>query len=184
MDSPTSQRDNRDRFITTRDPADEVAATLDLMSLNPESASPGHTARLAAATGVPLNRRILAYHEPPPVASSDPLMTQARELVRPLYARAGSAPSGSSSTTGGKDRRITTYPHKILDAPGMQDDFYLNLISWSSTNVVGIALGDQLAVGVHLSVVEDFVSEILLELVDQAGLDQRHGRGINAGLAL
>ena len=141
MDSPTSQRDNRDRFITTRDPADEVAATLDLMSLNPESASPGHTARLAAATGVPLNRRILAYHEPPPVASSDPLMTQARELVRPLYARAGSAPSGSSSTTGGKDRRIATYPHKILDAPGMQDDFYLNLISWSSTNVVGIALG-------------------------------------------
>ncbi|KAI1790068.1 hypothetical protein LXA43DRAFT_1075004 [Ganoderma leucocontextum] len=134
-------RDNRDRFITTRDPADEVAATLDLMSLNPESASPGHTARLAAAAGVPLNRRILAYHEPPPVASSDPLMAQARELVRPLYARAGSAPSGSSGTTGGKDRRISTYPYKILDAPGMQDDFYLNLISWSSTNVVGIALG-------------------------------------------
>ena len=89
MDSQTSQRDHRDRFITTRDPADEVAATLDLMSLNPESASPGHTARLAAATGVPLNRRILAYHEPPPAASSDPLMAQARELVRPLYARAG-----------------------------------------------------------------------------------------------
>ena len=142
MDSPTSQRDNRDRFITTRDPADEVAATLDLMSLNPESASPGHTARLAAATGVPLNRRILAYHEPPPAASSDPLMAQARELVRPLYARAGSAPAGSAGTTGGKDRKISTYPYKILDAPGMQDDFYLNLISWSATNVVGIALGN------------------------------------------
>ncbi|KAI0739558.1 WD40 repeat-like protein [Daedaleopsis nitida] len=134
-------RDNRDRFITTRDPADEVAATLDLMSLNPESASPGHTARLVAATGVPLNRRILAYHEPPPVASSDPLMTQARELVRPLYSRSGSAPAGASTTTGTKDRKISTYPYKILDAPGMQDDFYLNLISWSSTNVVGIALG-------------------------------------------
>ncbi|EJF59643.1 hypothetical protein DICSQDRAFT_128148 [Dichomitus squalens LYAD-421 SS1] len=135
-------RDNRDRFITTRDPADEVAATLDLMSLNPESASPGHTARLAAATGVPLNRRILAYHEPPPAASSDPLMAQARELVRPLYARAGSAPAGSSGTTGSKDRKISTYPYKILDAPGMQDDFYLNLISWSATNAVGIALGN------------------------------------------
>ncbi|RPD60693.1 WD40 repeat-like protein [Lentinus tigrinus ALCF2SS1-6] len=134
-------RDNRDRFITTRDPADEVAATLDLMSLNPESASPGHTARLAAATGVPLNRRILAYHEPPPAASSDPLMTQARELVRPLYARAGSASGSSSGSTGTKDRKISTSAQRVLDAPGMIDDFYLNLISWSSLNVVGIALG-------------------------------------------
>ncbi|KAL1939059.1 hypothetical protein VTO73DRAFT_10319 [Trametes versicolor] len=133
-------RDTRDRFITTRDTADEVAATLDLMSLNPQSASPGHTARLAAATGVPLNRRVLAYHEPPPAASSDPLMAQARELVRPLYARAGSAPAGSSGTTG-KDRKISTFPYKILDAPGMLDDFYLNLISWGSQNVVAIALG-------------------------------------------
>lgn len=138
----TPQRDNRDRFITTRDPADEVAATLDLMSLNPESASPGHTARLAAATGVPLNRRILAYHEPPPPASSDPLMAQARELVKPLYARQGTTPAGSSGTTGSKDRKIATFPTKILDAPGIIDDFYLNLISWSSLNAVGIALGN------------------------------------------
>ena len=140
MASPTSQRDTRDRFITTRDTVDEVAATLDLMSLNPQSASPGHTARLAAAAGVPLNRRILAYHEPPPAASSDPLMAQARELVRPLYARAGSSSSGTSTTTGTKDRRISTQPQKILDAPGMIDDFYLNLISWSSTNILAISI--------------------------------------------
>ncbi len=146
MDSPTPQRDTRDRFITTRDPADEVAATLDLMSLNPESASPGHTARLAAAAGVPLNRRILAYHEPPPPASSDPLMAQARELVRPLYARAGSTPGSGSGSTGTKDRKISTSAQRVLDAPGMIDDFYLNLISWSSLNVVGIALGSSVYV--------------------------------------
>lgn len=37
-----------------------------------------------------------------------------------------------------KVRRIT--PEKILDAPGMVDDFYLNLLDWSNQNVVAIAL--------------------------------------------
>ncbi|KAH9910882.1 WD40 repeat-like protein [Epithele typhae] len=133
-------RDTRDRFITTRDTVDEVAATLDLMSLNPESASPGHTARLAAAAGVPLNRRILAYHEPPPAASSDPLMAQARELARPLYARAGATTANSAPVTGTKDRKISNQPIRILDAPGIIDDFYLNLLSWGSTNLLAIAL--------------------------------------------
>lgn len=37
-----------------------------------------------------------------------------------------------------KVKRIS--PEKILDAPGMVDDFYLNLLDWSSQNVVAIAL--------------------------------------------
>jgi len=119
-----------------------VAATLDIMSLNPRSASPGHTARLAAAAGVPLNRRVLAYHEPPPASSSDPLLAQARELVRPLYARPG-ALSNSTSTTTSKGRKIATQPERVLDAPGMVDDFYLNLVAWSSLNVLAVALAEQ-----------------------------------------
>ena len=99
MDSPVPQRDNRDRFITTRDPADEVAATLDLMSLNPESASPGHTARLAAATGVPLNRRILAYHEPPPPASSQSPQPSSHAPVRTGGVR-GRAAAAHPAQTG------------------------------------------------------------------------------------
>lgn len=119
-----------------------MAATLDIMSLNPRSASPGHTARLAAAAGVPLNRRVLAYHEPPPASSSDPLLAQARELVRPLYARPG-ALSNSTSTTTSKGRKIATQPERVLDAPGMVDDFYLNLVAWSSLNVLAVALAEQ-----------------------------------------
>jgi cell division cycle 20-like protein 1 (cofactor of APC complex) len=30
-----------------------------------------------------------------------------------------------------KNRRISKKPYKILDAPNLQDDFYLNLIDWS-----------------------------------------------------
>lgn len=107
--------------------------------MNPQSGSPGHTARLAAATGISLNRRILAYHEPPPTSSSDTLLAQQRELVRPLYARPGALPTSTSATTS-KARKIPTQPERVLDAPGILDDFYLNLISWSSLNVVAVAL--------------------------------------------
>jgi len=39
-----------------------------------------------------------------------------------------------------------SYPHlqvpfKVLDAPALQDDFYLNLVDWSSLNVLAVGLG-------------------------------------------
>ncbi|KAH9721629.1 protein FIZZY-RELATED 2 [Citrus sinensis] len=33
-------------------------------------------------------------------------------------------------------------PRKILDAPALQDDFYLNLVDWSSHNVLAVGLGN------------------------------------------
>ncbi|KAI0340305.1 WD40 repeat-like protein [Trametopsis cervina] len=137
--SQPAQRDTRDRFITTRDTADEVAATLEQMSLNSQTSSPGHTARLVAATGVPLNKRILAYHEPPPPSASDSLLSQQRELVRPLYARPGAIATSTGSTSN-KARKISSQPERVLDAPGIVDDFYLNLLSWSSLNTLAVAL--------------------------------------------
>src|SRR5216684_3645782 len=134
-----AKRDSRDRFITNREDT-EVAATLDLMSLNPTSTSPGHTARLVAATGVPLNKRVLAYHEAPP-AASDTTLTKQREIARPLYSRPGAVPSSSGAVTN-KSRKIATQPERVLDAPGMVDDFYLNLLSWSVQNVVSVALSE------------------------------------------
>jgi len=39
-------------------------------------------------------------------------------------------------------RRIPSKPEKILDAPGLVDDFYLNVLDWSrSANVMAIGLG-------------------------------------------
>ncbi|KAJ3796575.1 WD40-repeat-containing domain protein [Lentinula aff. detonsa] len=137
--TPAANRDTRDRFITSRDTENDVAATLEQMHLNPKSASPGHTARLVAATGVPLNRRILGYHEPPPAASSDTSLAQQREFAKPLYARPGTLPTSTGASTN-KSRKIPTQPERVLDAPGMVDDFYLNLISWSSQNTVAVAL--------------------------------------------
>ncbi|KAG6909445.1 hypothetical protein DXG01_000430 [Tephrocybe rancida] len=131
---------HRDRFITNRDADTDVAATLEQMHLNPKSVSPGHTARLVAATGVPLNRRILGYHEPPPAASSssDTALAQHREFARPLYAQRGVALPSSIGAT--KARKIPTQPERVLDAPGLVDDFYLNLLAWSPANTVAVAL--------------------------------------------
>ncbi|CAF1118059.1 unnamed protein product [Didymodactylos carnosus] len=38
-------------------------------------------------------------------------------------------------------RRIPKIPYKVLDAPDLQDDFYLNLIDWSQTNILSVGLG-------------------------------------------
>ena len=39
-----------------------------------------------------------------------------------------------------KPRKIASKPYRILDAPGLQDDFYLNLVDWSSQNILAVAL--------------------------------------------
>lgn len=38
-------------------------------------------------------------------------------------------------------RKISKLPFKVLDAPELQDDFYLNLVDWSSQNVLSVGLG-------------------------------------------
>ncbi|KIM77616.1 hypothetical protein PILCRDRAFT_615185 [Piloderma croceum F 1598] len=118
-----------------------MTAALDMLSLSTNSSSPGHTARLAQAAGVPLNRRVLSYHEAPPTSSSDPTLALQREFARPLYARPSALPSSTGAVTN-KSRKIPTQPERVLDAPGMVDDFYLNLITWSCQNVLAVALAE------------------------------------------
>jgi cell division cycle 20-like protein 1 (cofactor of APC complex) len=38
-------------------------------------------------------------------------------------------------------RKISKAPYKVLDAPALQDDFYLNLVDWSSQNLLTVGLG-------------------------------------------
>ncbi|KAL8150482.1 hypothetical protein V2J09_020290 [Rumex salicifolius] len=39
-------------------------------------------------------------------------------------------------------RKVARSPYKVLDAPALQDDFYLNLVDWSSHNVLSVGLGN------------------------------------------
>ncbi|XP_016575623.1 protein FIZZY-RELATED 3 isoform X3 [Capsicum annuum] len=45
------------------------------------------------------------------------------------------------STPPKPPRKVPKTPHKVLDAPALQDDFYLNLVDWSSQNVLAVGLG-------------------------------------------
>ena len=37
-------------------------------------------------------------------------------------------------------RKVPKNPYKVLDAPELQDDFYLNLVDWSSQNILSVGL--------------------------------------------
>ncbi|KAK0635534.1 WD40-repeat-containing domain protein [Bombardia bombarda] len=40
-----------------------------------------------------------------------------------------------------RPRAVSKVPYKVLDAPELADDFYLNLVDWGSANVLGVGLG-------------------------------------------
>lgn len=49
--------------------------------------------------------------------------------------------AGASASPRRVPRKIPRGPFKVLDAPSLQDDFYLNLVDWSSQNVLAVGLG-------------------------------------------
>ena len=85
---------------------------------------------LATACGVSLNTRILAF-KPAPPESSKPIDLRS-QYNRPLK------PANTASAQF--RRRVLTAPERVLDAPGLVDDYYLNLLDWSSGNQVAIGL--------------------------------------------
>lgn len=85
---------------------------------------------LASACGVSLNTRILAF-KPPPPESSKPIDLRS-QYNRPL--------KPATATAAQFRRRVLTAPERVLDAPGLVDDYYLNLLDWSSGNQVAIGL--------------------------------------------
>ncbi|POS84789.1 WD40 repeat-like protein [Erysiphe pulchra] len=85
---------------------------------------------LANACGVSLNQRILAF-KPAPPESSKPVDLRS-QYNRPI--------KNASIISAQSRRRVATAPERVLDAPGLVDDYYLNLLDWSSGNQVAIGL--------------------------------------------
>lgn len=76
--------------------------------------------------------RIIHYNNRPPVASDG-----AQNNLRVLYSHS-KAPSSLKKCS----RHIPQAPDRVLDAPEMMDDYYLNLVDWSINNHLAIALGN------------------------------------------
>jgi WD40 repeat protein len=41
-----------------------------------------------------------------------------------------------------QQRAVSKVPYKVLDAPDLADDFYLNLVDWGNQNILGVGLGN------------------------------------------
>jgi len=80
--------------------------------------------------------RVISYQEKAPAPKGDTVSN-----LNILYsASASSCNQRGSSNTKLVARQIPSAPSRILDAPDLMDDYYLNLVSWSDTNVLAIAL--------------------------------------------
>jgi cell division cycle protein 20 (cofactor of APC complex) len=78
--------------------------------------------------------RVLGFREKAVV----PLEQQQQRAV--LYSQ-NRAEAGRRVARGKVTRKIASQPERILDAPDLKDDYYLNLLDWSAQNVLAVALG-------------------------------------------
>jgi cell division cycle protein 20 (cofactor of APC complex) len=122
-----------------RSAEDDATAALEGLNLSDDGEKPctkpaptslAYESSLASACGVSLNTRILAF-KPAPPESSKPIDLRS-QYNRPL--------KPANATSAQFRRRVLTAPERVLDAPGLVDDYYLNLLDWSSGNQVAIGL--------------------------------------------
>ncbi|KIX07683.1 uncharacterized protein Z518_02337 [Rhinocladiella mackenziei CBS 650.93] len=92
--------------------------------------STAYESSLASACGISTSQRILEF-KPAPPESSKPIDLRS-QYNRPL--------KQANAQSAQFRRRIQSAPERVLDAPGLVDDYYLNLLDWSSGNQVAIGL--------------------------------------------
>ncbi|KAF9222445.1 WD40 repeat-like protein [Gyrodon lividus] len=103
---------------------------------------PAHSSS-SIAPSTPTRRRIFHYNSP----SSNPgTPTHGRRLDTPTDEAYSMSPVRAESrqlleSPRRQLRSVCKTPYRVLDAPDLADDFYLNLVDWSSTNVLGVGLG-------------------------------------------
>ncbi|KAJ2723534.1 WD repeat-containing protein slp1 [Coemansia sp. Benny D115] len=125
-----------DRFIPNRGAMDMTSSQFNISRSEADQPLDGATIayheEVARACGVSINKRILTFKEEAPTSEKDDL--------RQVYSRPVLKATASTSTK----RRILNTPERVLDAPGLVDDYYLNLLDWS--------VGNKLAIGLDQSV--------------------------------
>lgn len=101
----------------------------------PTSATTSHT-KLGGT-----HKRILSFAEAPPPSSGSLAPTDIRLRVA---ATSKAIPKSQASINAEAKKRSLNklLPDRVLDAPGMSDDFYSSLLSWSCYNLLAVGLAD------------------------------------------
>lgn len=92
---------------------------------------------VAEACGLDVNSRILSYRPLPPERSK-PFSLFGLGSFAPL----GPLRSLRPLLALERAKKIPAAPDRVLDAPSIVDDFYLNLVAWLQTNLIVIGLED------------------------------------------
>ncbi|MBW0483700.1 hypothetical protein O181_023415 [Austropuccinia psidii MF-1] len=124
-----------DRYITRDIDSCPLDAHL-RENVNNHSGESSHATELSSALGIDLNRRILSFTAEVPSSSR-----ASREREDPIAKERVKASALGSASTHHR-RQVPTIPERVLDAPGLIDDYYLNLTDWSVDNILAIALGE------------------------------------------
>ncbi|KAJ1670844.1 WD repeat-containing protein slp1 [Coemansia sp. RSA 25] len=121
-----------DRFIPSRNDKDHASSQFNIARSDNEQPLDGATIayheEVARACGISINKRILSFKEEAPTSDRDDL--------RQVYSR----PALKSNAPAAAKRRILTTPERVLDAPGLAEDYYLSLLDWSLGNILAIGL--------------------------------------------
>ncbi|KAJ1972509.1 substrate-specific activator of APC-dependent proteolysis, partial [Dimargaris xerosporica] len=89
---------------------------------------------------------LLRFRSQPPTPTT-PRTTVYNSPYHPKYTQSPLTPTGQRIarwTPASGRRTIDKMPYRILDAPGIQDDFYLQLLDWSAKDIIAVALGPEL----------------------------------------
>ncbi|MCP8720328.1 MAG: WD40 repeat domain-containing protein [Asgard group archaeon] len=141
-----------DRFIPSRYNSItgklETSTNLPLPNASPQTHIKAQTSKIyqhhvAEACGLEVNSRILLYQPLPPerkkpVSLVRLLSSQSSISKSKLLSKSSLTPSAASA----RANKIPNAPERVLDAPGLVDDFYLNLLAWSLSNLLAIGLED------------------------------------------
>ncbi|KAH9949307.1 WD40 repeat-like protein [Amylocystis lapponica] len=167
MDESAPSTPSKNRIIPTEsDALKEQANAIFTSILHTEVTPPRPVSPTRPATNTPLpstptRRRLFAYNSP-----SNPA-TPTRRLDAPTDEAYSMSPVRAESrllleSPRRQLRSVCKTPYRVLDAPELADDFYLNLVDWSSTNVLGVGLG----LCVYLWTAHTAVVSKLCELTD------------------
>lgn len=91
---------------------------------------------VAAACGLDVTLRILSFCPPPPERATPLSLFSAVDAAR------ARSPSLRPAAASARAKKIPSAPDRVLDAPNIVDDFYLNLVAWSHTNLIVVGLDD------------------------------------------
>eukprot|EP00127_Corallochytrium_limacisporum_P001684 Clim_evm21s77 gene=Clim_evmTU21s77 len=116
-----------------RDPEDCICRNAYCTCGSPSKQAYSRSAEEALFRPGTKSSKILTYTQKAPLPSMEH-----QNNLRVLYS--GRSVSGANRTRK-SNRIIPQAPDRILDAPELMDDYYLNLLDWNASNLLAVALG-------------------------------------------